>query len=185
LLQEIAVKAEKIHFNIFASRGVHRYNAFLPFRAEMLSLLPGCITIQSEKEYMAYMEEAEYGDFSINSWPFGGYNTVVEALYLGKPVVTLEGDRFYNMAASAVLRRVGLDNLITRTAPEFIDLCARMANDADYLAEQKEKLAAVDLRKALFETDEPVYFEAAMEYIIENHETIQAAGGPVFAKGLV
>lgn len=131
------------------------------------------------------MEEAEYGDFAINSWPFGGYNTVVESLYLGKPVVTLEGDRFYNMAASALLRRVGLDNLITKSAPEFIDLCARMANDPDFLAAQQEKLASVDLKEALFTTDEPRYFEAAMEYIIENHETIQAAGGPVFARELV
>ena len=185
MLQEIASKAEKIHFNIFASRGVHRYNAFLPFKAEMQHLFPGCATIQAEKEYMEYMEESEYGDFAINSWPFGGYNTIIEALYLGKPVVTLEGDRFYNMAASALLRRVGLENLITTTAPEFIELCARMANDPDYLAEQTEKLAAVDLGKALFETDEPIYFEAAMEHIIENHETIQAAGGPVFARGLV
>ena len=185
MLQEVTKKAPNLHLNIFASRGVHRYNAFLPFKSEMQHLLPGCATVQSEKEYMAYMEESEYGDFAINSWPFGGYNTVVEALYLGKPVVTLEGDRFYNMAASALLRRVGLENLITTSAPEFIDLCARMANDTDYLAEQKEKLAMVDLKKALFETNEPTYFEAAMEYIIENHETIQNSGGPVFARGLV
>ena len=185
LLQEMANKSDKLHFNIFASRGVHRYNAFLPFQNEIRELLRDRATLQSRLEYMAYMEEAEYGDFAINSWPFGGYNTVIEALYLGKPVVTLEGDRFYNMAASALLRRVGLDNLITHSAPEFIDLCARMANDPDYLAEQKEKLAAVDLRKALFETDEPLYFERAMEYIIENHDAIQTAGRPVFAKELV
>lgn len=184
MLQEIAART-KIHYNIFASRGVHRYNAFLPFEAEIKSLLPNVATVQSEKEYMAYMEESEYGDFAINSWPFGGYNTVVEALYLGKPVVTLEGDRFYNMAASALLRRVGLDNLIATTAPEFIDLCVRMANDPDYLAEQKEKLAAVDLGEALFDTDEPKYFEAAMEYVIDNHERLKKENKPIFTRELV
>jgi len=185
MLQEMARRSDKLHLNIFASRGVHRYNAFLPFKGEVEQILGRRCTIQSEKEYMAYMEEAEYGQFAINSWPFGGYNTVVEALYLGKPVVTLEGDRFYNMAASALLRRVGLDNLITKTAPAFIDLCVKMANDPEYLAEQQEKLASVDLRKALFESTEPQYFEKMMEYIIENHEAIQAEGKPLIARELV
>ena len=185
MLQEMARRSDKLHLNIFASRGVHRYNAFLPFKGEIEQILGRRCTVQSEKEYMAYMEEAEYGQFAINSWPFGGYNTVVEALYLGKPVVTLEGDRFYNMAASALLRRVGLDNLITKTAPEFIDLCAKMANDPEYLAEQQEKLASVDLRTALFESTEPQYFEKMMEYVIENHAAIQAEGKPLMARELV
>ena len=184
VLQEISSKTTNLEYAVFASRGVHRYNAFLPFTVELAQQLGHTAVLHSDKEYMAYMEESEYGDFAINSYPFGGYNTVVEALYLGKPVVTLEGDRFYNLAASALLRRVGLDDLITRTAPEFIDVCARMANDSVFLAEQKAKLVEVDLGKVLFDTDEPEYFEKAMEYIIDNHEQLKGSKKPLFAKEL-
>jgi predicted O-linked N-acetylglucosamine transferase (SPINDLY family) len=134
---------------------------------------------------MDYMEEAEYGDFTINSWPFGGYNTVVESLYLGKPVVTLEGDRFYNLAASALLRRVGLESLIAKSAPEFINLCVRMVNDPAFLAEQRAKLAEVDLSKVIFDTDEVRYFKRMMEYIINNHETLRGNQNPLIARELV
>jgi hypothetical protein len=183
VMQELRRRAPEVHFAIFASRGVNRYNAFIPFANEIHQQVGEFATLHSDKEYMEYMEEAEYADFTLNSWPFGGYNTVVESLYLGKPVVTLEGDRFYNLAASALLRRVGLDSLIAHDGAEFIDLATRMVNDADFLAEQKAKLAEVDLRKAIFDTDEPDYFEAAMEYIIDNHGTLNKE--PIFARELL
>jgi len=183
-LQELHRRCPDIHFAIFASRGVHRYNAFIPFANEIAHQVGDFATLHADKEYLEYMEEAEYADFALNSWPFGGYNTVVEALYLGKPVVTLEGDRFYNLAASALLRRVGLEELIAHTGSEFLDITTRMTNDAAYRMDVTARLLAVDIRKAIFDTDEPDYFEAAMEYIIENHETIDRTK-PIFARELV
>jgi hypothetical protein len=185
ILQEIARLTNSVEYAIFASRGVNRYNAFLPFATELKQQVGQFATLHSDKEYMEYMEEAECGDFTINSWPFGGYNTVVESLYLGKPVVTLEGDRFYNMAASALLRRVGLENLIAKTAPEFIELCVRMADDPAYLAEQKARLEAVDLSKVLFDTDEPLYFEKMIEHIIDEQEILEGNTTPLIARKLV
>jgi hypothetical protein len=185
MLQEISRLTEGLEYAIFCSRGVNRYNAYLPFEAEMRQLLGDSATVHHNLEYMDYMEEAEYGDFTINSWPFGGYNTVVESLYLGKPVVTLEGDRFYNLAASALLRRVGLESLIAKSAPEFINLCVRMVNDPAFLAEQRAKLAEVDLSKVIFDTDEVRYFKRMMEYIINNHETLRGNQNPLIARELV
>jgi predicted O-linked N-acetylglucosamine transferase (SPINDLY family) len=87
------------------------------------------------------------------------------------------------MAASALLRRVGLENLIAKTAPEFIELCVRIADDPAYLAKQKARLEAVDLNKVLFDTDEPLYFEKMMEYIIDNHGQLDKK--PLIARKLV
>lgn len=186
MLQEISRLTNGLEYAIFCSRGVNRYNAYLSFEAEMRQLLGDSATIHHNLEYMDYMEEAEYGDFAINSWPFGGYNTVVEALYLGKPVITLEGDRFYNRAASALLRRVGLENLIAKSAPEFIDLCVKMVNDPAFLAEQKAKLAGVDLSKAIFfDTDEVRYFKRMMELIIDEQEVLAGNKSPLIARKLV
>ncbi|MHC4301752.1 MAG: O-linked N-acetylglucosamine transferase family protein, partial [Planctomycetota bacterium] len=183
-MQELHRRCPDIHFKIFASRGVHRYNAFIPFANEIAQQVGEFATLHSDKEYLAYMEAAESADFALNSWPFGGYNTVVEALYLGKPVVTLEGDRFYNMAASALLRRVGLEELIAHDGREFLDITTRMTNDAAYRADVTARLLAVDLRKAIFDTDEPDYFEAAMEHILDNHETLDRTK-PIFARELL
>ena len=185
-LQQVETKCEKpVEFQLFCSKGVHRYQAFLPFKSEVEQALPGCAQIHADKEYFEYMEELEYADFAINSWPFGGYNTVVESLYLHKPIVTMEGDKFYNKACACLLRRVGLEDLIARDMRQFKELTLRMLNDADFLKEKQDHLRNLDLRKVLFDTDEPAYFEQAIEYLIDNRAELQADGSrePIFIGG--
>jgi hypothetical protein len=182
-LKEVEAKSTRpVEFQLFCSKGVHRYQAFLPFKSEVEQMLPGCAQIHADKEYFEYMEEAEYADFAINSWPFGGYNTVVESLYLGKPVVTMEGDKFYNKAGACLLRKVGLEGLVAPDMYTFINLTVRLLDDPNFLREKQEHLRSIDLREVLFDTDEPAYFEQAIEYLIDNHEELQADGSrePIF-----
>ena len=37
-----------------------------------------------------------YGDLCLDSYHFGGCNTIADGLYLRKPTVTWEGDKWYN-----------------------------------------------------------------------------------------
>jgi predicted O-linked N-acetylglucosamine transferase (SPINDLY family) len=176
-LQNIAEESHHpVEFQFFCSRGVHRYQGFLPFKAEVKALLTDAVKVHADKEYFEYMKEAEYADFALNSWPFGGYNTVVEALYLRKPVVTLEGKKFYNKAGACLLRKVGLDDLVAQTIDQFTGLTLRMLNDPDFLREKQEHLRGINLQEILFNTDEPAYFEKAIEYLIDNHDQLQNDG---------
>jgi hypothetical protein len=59
-----------------------------------------------------------------------------------------------------------------------------MVNDPSFLVEQKAKLASVDLKEAIFDTDEPAYFEQMMEYIVDNHEQLKGSKKPLFARNL-
>jgi hypothetical protein len=185
-LKEVEAKSTRpVEFQLFCSKGVHRYQAFLPFKSEVEQILPGIARIHADKEYYDYMEEAEYADFAINSWPFGGYNTVVESLYLHKPVVTMEGAKFYNKAGACLLRKVGLEDLIATDMDQFMDLTVRMLVDRDFLKEKQDRLCNLDLRKVLFDTDEPAYFEQAIEHLIDNRAKLQADGSrePIFIRG--
>lgn len=174
LLKRIADESRKlVEFQLFCSQGVHRYQAFIPFKVEVGQLLPDIAKIHADKEYYAYMEEAEYADFALNSWPFGGYNTVVESLYLHKPMVTMEGQKFYNKAGACLLRKVGLGDLVAQTEDQFAELTLRMLNDPDFLYQKQEHLRRINLREVLFDTDEPAYFEEAIEYLIDNHKQLK------------
>jgi hypothetical protein len=176
-LVKIAQQAKTpFEFQFFCSKGVNRYQAMLPFVADVKSILGKYVTVHTDKEYFDYMKEAEYGDFALNSWPFGGYNTVVEALYLGKPMITMEGDKMYNRAGAALLRKVGLDDLIVHSLDDFAELTVRMIDDENFRKEKREHLRNIDLHAVLFNTDEPVYFEKAIEYLIDNHERLKAEG---------
>lgn len=165
-----------LEFQFFCSKGVNRYQSMLPFVADVKSILGNHVRVHADKEYFDYMKEAEYGDFALNSWPFGGYNTVVEALYLGKPVITMEGGKFYNRVGACLLRKVGLDDLIVHSLDDFAELTVRMVDDKDFREKKREHLRDIDLRAVLFDTDEPTHFKDTIEYLIDNHDCLKAEG---------
>jgi predicted O-linked N-acetylglucosamine transferase (SPINDLY family) len=68
---------------------------------------------------MALMEE---GDICIDASHFGGSNTMADSLYLRKPTVAFEGNKWYNRIGSQMLRVVGLEELIAKNAEQYIQL---------------------------------------------------------------
>jgi hypothetical protein len=164
----------QVEFHLFCSQGVHRYQGYMPFVNELKQALGDSVVIHADKEYYAYMEAMEKADFAINSYPFGGYNTVVESLYLRKPVVTLEGNKFYNKCASCLLEKVGLEKLITHSWDDFVNTIIKLINNARLVKQYQDHLCSTDIKAALFDTDEPALFEEAIEYLIDNDEKLKA-----------
>ena len=167
-LVEISKKTtQPFEWHFYPSPAINRYAAYVPFVKDIKSMLPNS-TVHGGLHYADYMEAVEKCDFTINSFPFGGYNTIVESMYLGLPVVSLEGPRFYSQAASYVIRQVGMSDLTTTSPIDFVELCAKMINDNEYRATCRKHLADIDLKGLLFENIGND-FKKAVDYIIANH----------------
>jgi hypothetical protein len=162
-----------VFFKFFPGSGAVRYSSLNPLLREMGKILGKNARIYSERRYEEYMAEREDGHFALDSYPFGGYNTVVDALHIGHPVVTQEGDRFYNRASSALLRRVGLEELIAHSEEEYVEKAVRLANDDDYRERLQQHLRETDLKACLYEDGNAQYFRKAIDYLIENHDRLQ------------
>lgn len=169
LLRMIADRCKdvKMEYHFFASPGANRYGALVPFIHEVSQTVKNFV-VHTQQEYYEYMENAEQHDFSLNSFPFGGYNTIVESLYLGLPVVTLEGQRFYNRAGAYLLRQIGMPELIASTPNDFINITSELILNRTKLQEYRQALADMDLREKLF-TLEGDHFKQAVDHIIANH----------------
>jgi hypothetical protein len=161
----------KHEIHLFASPGINRYAALPSFRNEISRILPNA-EIHSEQEYYDYMENAEMHDFSLNSFPFGCYNVLIESLYLGLPFLTLVGNRFYNRAGMWLNEQIDMDCNNFNTTGDFIDQATRLVTEPDRLKEQREHLASIDLKERLF-TLRGNHFLEAVEYIVENHPFIE------------
>ena len=61
---------------------------------------------------------------------FSGFNTALQALRCGLPVVTREGRFLRGRLASGMLRHAGLDELVATSDQDYIDLAVALANDA-------------------------------------------------------
>jgi hypothetical protein len=100
---------------------------YLALRRELQQMFPQA-EVHPATGYAAYMQALSRSDLVLQSFPFGGTNTVMDALALGIPMVCMEGEDLAGAADPLLLRHAGLGAL-----------CA--ANRADYLAVARRLLA--------------------------------------------
>jgi predicted O-linked N-acetylglucosamine transferase (SPINDLY family) len=127
--------------------------------------------------YSTYMTELEAAHFALDAHPFGGYNTAVDLLTLRKPIVTLEGNRFYNRSTAYLLRRVGLDELIASTPEEYIDLGVRMIDDVAFRDRMVRRLKIADLATTVLSHEHVPAFVRAIDHLLDNHAGLSAQPG--------
>ena len=88
--------------------------------------------------------QARYGivDFALDPMPYGGVNGVLEPLDAGVPVVTLVGKRHGERTAYSILANLGVTQTIAYSGREYVDIAARLADDASFMREVRAAIRA-------------------------------------------
>jgi predicted O-linked N-acetylglucosamine transferase (SPINDLY family)/Flp pilus assembly protein TadD len=73
----------------------------------------------------------DVGDVYLDTFPFGGVNSLVDPLELGMPVVTWEGTTFRSRMGAALLRSLGLTELVATSENDYLAIAARLAGDQE------------------------------------------------------
>jgi protein O-GlcNAc transferase len=81
-------------------------------------------------------------DIYLDTIGFSGFNTAMQAIECGLPIVTREGHFMRGRLASGIYRRMGLPELIAESDEEYIDLAVRLAADVSYNRQTRERIAA-------------------------------------------
>jgi predicted O-linked N-acetylglucosamine transferase (SPINDLY family) len=85
---------------------------------------------------------------------FSGFNTAMQAVQCGIPIVTREGAFMRGRLASGILKRMGLTELVMGTNDAYVDLAVRLGTDVDYRNDVRRRI--VESRNVLFEDAEPI-----------------------------
>ncbi len=173
-LKDVLEKVEKpVLFRFFPGGSVHG-NGFIPLERDIKDIVgEKHVEVMRDLDYESYMFAMESGHFAIDSYPFGGFNSVIDSLYCGKPLISLEGSHFYNRACSYLLKEMGMGELAARSTEEYVDLIVKMTNDDNYRRRQMKKARVANVHKTIADQKKVESFVRAVDYLIENHETLK------------
>jgi protein O-GlcNAc transferase len=103
-------------------------------------------------------------DVFLDTIGFSGFNTAMDAVHCGLPIVTREGRFLRGRLASGILRRIGLEELIVATEQDYVTLAVRICRDADYREHLRRRLlAGVPVL-----TDDKVPVRALERFLLES-----------------
>ena len=102
----------------------------------------------------AFLGLMQRADAYLDTIGFSGFNTALQAIQCGLPVVALEGRFLRGRLASGILRRLGLNELVAKDADQYAALAVRLCRDSAYRAGLSERIAAA--RHILFEDVAPI-----------------------------
>jgi predicted O-linked N-acetylglucosamine transferase (SPINDLY family) len=157
------------HLVFIPGSPIHRYQASIPVRMAMLDYFGTNITIVPNLPYEKYMSILESCHFTVDSYPFGGYNTVIDSLWCGCPVVSLEGDNWFNRVASYLLRRSQLDELVATSYEQYTEIARMLILDNKMLAKVTQRTKDIDF-KYLLNADSVEDFVLAIDNLEPYYE---------------
>ncbi|MDB6093957.1 MAG: hypothetical protein JWM32_1519 [Verrucomicrobia bacterium] len=102
-------------------------------RVELLGRTPG---IAAHLALYARM------DIALDTFPYHGTTTTCEALWMGRPVVTLRGDRHASRVGASLLTAVGRTEWIAKDWDDYGRIATELARDPLCLAQQSTSLRA-------------------------------------------
>jgi predicted O-linked N-acetylglucosamine transferase (SPINDLY family) len=114
----------------------------------------------------------EYGDIDIalDPTPYNGGTTTLQALWMGVPMVALEGGNFVSRMGASFLRTLGRDDWVAGDEEAYVRAAVALAQDCAKLRGQRAALRAQMAASSLCDIDTYVqHFEALLNRMWENY----------------
>lgn len=121
------------------------------------------------------------GDIYLDTFPFGGVNSLVDPLEIGLPVVVWEGDTFRSRMGAALLRELQVTGLTATTGDQYVAIAARLAADPEARQTAADNLTAAMKATPLFL--DPLAASDAFGSLLETaYDELCATGAEAFRK---
>ncbi|MBF0381290.1 MAG: tetratricopeptide repeat protein [Magnetococcales bacterium] len=101
---------------------------------------PDRITMEGFVPHPDLLAKYNHVDLALDTLPYSGGVTTMEALWMGVPVVTARGEIFAGRHATSFLNTLGLNELITDNFTQYIDLVVAIAQNPQKLQQLQQGL---------------------------------------------
>ena len=102
----------------------------------------------------AYLKAYDHVDLVLDPFPYPGFTTSIEALWMGVPILTMKGKRFIQRNGEIILRQIDMDEWIAYSEADYVERAVNYAGNPATLCRLRgslrERLAGsplTDIRK--------------------------------------
>ena len=89
-----------------------------------------------------YLQRYREIDICLDTFPYNGHTTSLDALWMGVPTVTLAGDTVVGRAGVCQAMNLALSELVATTPEQFVQIASSLADDLERLSELRRTLRA-------------------------------------------
>jgi len=144
---ELARQLGSCQLVFFVNDEIFRYTAVLRQRLEA-AFARSRLTLRDYTVFIPWQQRPEYygllarADVHLDTIGFSGFNTAIQSIECGLPVVTREGRFLRGRLASGILKRIGLPELVAATEEEYVALAIRLVRDPAYRKHIRQRIEA-------------------------------------------
>jgi predicted O-linked N-acetylglucosamine transferase (SPINDLY family) len=109
------------------------------------------VTFCGRESIFNYFAAIGNADIALDTFPYNGGTTTLDTLWMGVPLVALEGSRSIARGSYSILRTLGLDELIAHSEHEYVEINVRLARDRQERRRLRETLRQLLVRSPLMD----------------------------------
>jgi len=117
---------------LLSPEGPHRHDILR--RLEQEGVAPGRVALVAHQPPALYLKVYHGIDLVLDTFPYNGHTTSLDAFWMGVPVVTTVGRTVVGRAGVSHLRNLGLPELAALTPEEFVRIAVELAGDLPRLS---------------------------------------------------
>jgi len=102
-----------------------------------------------DSKKLQYIKNYNRIDIALDSFPVGGGTTTHDLLWMGVPLIAINGDSFSHRVSASLLNTLGLEELIAQDKSEYIKKAVELANDYKKIEDYKNRIRDLYLKSPI------------------------------------
>jgi predicted O-linked N-acetylglucosamine transferase (SPINDLY family) len=138
--------------------------------AQSLGVAPERLVFAAYAPPAQHLARYRLADLFLDTLPYNAHTTASDALWVGTPVLTLQGQTFASRVCASLLQQLGLDELIAHTAQDYRDKALALMRQPERLQALRQQVLGSPWRESLFDGQRIAHhMEQACQHMAQRH----------------
>jgi protein O-GlcNAc transferase len=149
LWSQVLIRVKNSRLLLLTAEGTHRQHTL--DRLARQGIEPDRVEFAPPRPRKEYLELYHHIDVGLDTFPYNGHTTSLDAFWMGVPVVTLVGQTAVARAGWCQLSNLGLPELAAATPQQFVQIAVELAANLPRLAELRATIRGLLERSPLMD----------------------------------